>query len=207
MEGITIDGNNIIEVYDTVKGIRDYCIKNQRPYLIECMTFRMRGHEEASGTKYVPKELFEEWGKKDPVVNYENYLLANGILTEEMKEEVRGMTKDEIEEGLQIAFAEPPLIPETEKELRDVYAPVTKSEVGSRKSEAKREMRLVDAIAEGMKQAMEKHDNLILMGQDIAEYGGVFKVTDGLVKIFGKDRVRNTPLCESAILGAALGFQ
>jgi 2-oxoisovalerate dehydrogenase E1 component len=148
--------------------------------------------------------LFEEWGKKDPVVNYENYLLANGILTEEMKDDVRRETKDEIEEGLQIAFAEPPLIPDTEKELLDVYALHVPNIISP--SENSREMRLVDAIAEGMKQAMEKHDNLILMGQDIAEYGGVFKVTDGLVKIFGKDRVRNTPLCESAILGAALGL-
>lgn len=204
MEGISIDGNNIIEVYDTVKGIRDYCIKNQRPYLIECMTFRMRGHEEASGVKYVPKELIEEWGKKDPVTNYENYLLANGIISAEEVKEVKGKIKDEIEEGLKIAFAEPPLIPDTEKELRDVYAPYV-PEIISPSGNSK-EMRLVDAIAEGMRQAMEKHPNLILMGQDIAEYGGVFKVTDGLVKIFGKNRVRNTPLCESAILGAALGL-
>jgi 2-oxoisovalerate dehydrogenase E1 component len=204
MEGITIDGNNIIEVYDTIKGVRDYCIKNQRPYLVECMTFRMRGHEEASGVKYVPKELFEEWGKKDPVVNFENYIVANGILSDEEKNEIRGRIKDEIEEGLQIAFAEPPLIPDTEKELIDVCAP--HSPVIISPSGNSREMRLVDAIAEGMKQAMEKYDNLILMGQDIAEYGGVFKVTDGLVKHFGKERVRNTPLCESAILGAALGL-
>ena len=207
MEGITIDGNNIIEVYDTIKGIREYCIKNQRPYVVECMTFRMRGHEEASGVKYVPKELFEEWGKKDPVTNYETYLLSNGIISEELKSEVRNEIKNEIEEGLQIAFAEPSLVPNTEREIAEVYAPFKTSDILHLTSNiSQRELRLVDAIAEGMKQAMEKHDNLILMGQDIAEYGGVFKVTEGLVQQFGKDRVRNTPLCESAILGAALGL-
>ncbi|MCY7409328.1 MAG: dehydrogenase E1 component subunit alpha/beta [Chitinophagales bacterium] len=206
MEGITVDGNNIIEMYDTIKGVRDYCLKNQRPYLVECMTFRMRGHEEASGTKYVPKELIEEWGKKDPVTNYENYLVANKIISSVEIEDIRKKIKEDIEADLQIAFSEPPLIPNTEKEMADVYAPVIKSEVGSRKSEVKKEMRLVDAIAEAMRQAMEKHDNLILMGQDIAEYGGVFKITDGLLKQFGKERVRNTPLCESAIVGAALGL-
>ncbi|MBS1658641.1 MAG: dehydrogenase E1 component subunit alpha/beta [Bacteroidetes bacterium] len=207
MEGITIDGNNIIEVYDTIKGVRDYCIKNQRPYLVECLTFRMRGHEEASGTKYVPKELFEIWNKKDPVLNFENYLLANGIISEDYKNEVRTEIKNEIEESLAIAFAEPPLIPDSQTELRDVYAQATTPfQSHPVINSSQRELRLVDAIAEGMKQAMEKHENLVLMGQDIAEYGGVFKVTEGLIQQFGKERVRNTPLCESAIVGASLGL-
>ncbi len=207
MEGITIDGNNIIEVYDTIKGVRDYCIKNQRPYLVECLTFRMRGHEEASGTKYVPKELFEIWNKKDPVLNFENYLLANGIISEDYKNEVRTEIKNEIEESLAIAFAEPPLIPDSQTELRDVYAKATTPfQSHPVFNSSQRELRLVDAIAEGMKQAMEKHENLVLMGQDIAEYGGVFKVTEGLIQQFGKERVRNTPLCESAIVGASLGL-
>lgn len=207
MEGITIDGNNIIEVFDTIKGVRDYCIKNQRPYLVECLTFRMRGHEEASGTKYVPKELFEIWSKKDPVLNFENYLLANGIISEDYKNEVRTEIKNEIEESLAIAFAEPPLIPDSQTELRDVYAQATTPfQSHPVINSSQRELRLVDAIAEGMKQAMEKHENLVLMGQDIAEYGGVFKVTEGLIQQFGKERVRNTPLCESAIVGASLGL-
>ncbi|MBX7109414.1 MAG: dehydrogenase E1 component subunit alpha/beta [Chitinophagales bacterium] len=204
MEGITIDGNNILEVYDTIKGVREYCITNQRPYLVECMTFRMRGHEEASGVKYVPKELIESWSKKDPVINYENYLLANGIISEGLKEEVRSAVKFEIEDGLQIAFAEGEITPDTEKELQDVYAPHVP--VITAPGTAASEKRLIDAIAQGMKQAMEKHPDLVLMGQDIADYGGVFKITEGLLSIFGSDRVRNTPLCESAIVGAALGL-
>ncbi|MBA3649252.1 MAG: dehydrogenase [Chitinophagales bacterium] len=204
MEGITIDGNNIIEVYETIKGIRDYCIENQRPYLVECMTFRMRGHEEASGIKYVPKEMITEWGLKDPVISYENFLLENNILQEDIKNEFRNTLKTEIDEGLKTAFEEPSLIANTETEIHDIYAPY--SPVVTVSAGSSKELRLVDAIAEGMKQAMEHHPNLILMGQDIAEYGGVFKVTDGLVNIFGKERVRNTPLCESAILGAALGL-
>src|SRR5262249_35648548 len=139
---------------------------------------------------------FEEWGKKDPVVNFENYLLGNGILSDDQKAEIRSAIKTEIEEGLQIAFAEPALIPNTEKEIEDVYAPTIIHHSPFTIHHSPRELRLVDAIAEGMRQAMEKHDNLILMGQDIAEYGGVFKVTDGLVQKFGRERVRNTPLCE-----------
>lgn len=204
MEGITIDGNNILEVYDTIKGVRDYCIKNQRPYLVECMTFRMRGHEEASGVKYVPKELIESWAKKDPVVNYENYLVANHIIDESLKAEVRDAVKLEMEEGLQVAFAEPQLMPDTAAELADVYAPYTPEIIAPKGGST--EKRLIDAIADGMRQAMEKHPELMLMGQDIAGYGGVFKITEGLLESFGKERVRNTPLCESAIIGAALGL-
>lgn len=204
MEGIMIDGNNILEVYDTIKGVRDYCIKNQRPYLVECMTFRMRGHEEASGVKYVPKNLIESWSKKDPLNNYENYLLANSIIDQGLIEEVRNAVKLEIDEGLQVAFAEPEITVDTEKELLDVYAPY--EPIITAPAAASSEKRLVDAIAQAMKQAMEKHPNLVLMGQDIADYGGVFKITEGLLPVFGRDRVRNTPLCESAILGAALGL-
>jgi 2-oxoisovalerate dehydrogenase E1 component len=169
------------------------------------MTFRMRGHEEASGVKYVPKEYFEEWGKKDPVKNYEQYLLEEGILTEQMQNEVRGAIDEEIERGLKIAFSEPPVKPDTAKELADVYQPHQQIVVQPSDSK-KSEKRLVDAVSDGLRLAMRKHPNLILMGQDIAEYGGVFKVTENFVQEFGKERVRNTPLCESAILGAGLGL-
>ncbi|HEX4373374.1 MAG TPA: transketolase C-terminal domain-containing protein, partial [Puia sp.] len=198
----------------TIKGVRDYCINNQKPYLIECMTFRMRGHEEASGTKYIPKELFEEWNKKDPVLNYENYLIAEKVLDEISVAHIREEIKNEIEKELKIGFAEEIIIPNTEEELKDVYA--EKSEVRSQKLEvgqlstANRQLstpiRFVDAIKEALHQSMQQHDNLILMGQDIAEYGGAFKITEGFVNEFGKERVRNTPLCESAIVGTALGL-
>lgn len=204
MKSAAIDGNNILEVYNTVKEARDYCIKEQKPFLLECMTFRMRGHEEASGTKYVPKNLFEEWSQKDPVNNYERWLLEQGILTEEKVAATKSEIKTYIEESIAGVFDEPEVMPNTEEEIKDVYSP-GRFEIINPTSPG-RDMRLVDAVAEAMKQAMEKHDNLILMGQDIAEYGGVFKITDGLVEKFGKARVRNTPLCESAILGAALGL-
>lgn len=204
MEGVTIDGNNILEVYDTIKGVREYCIKNQRPYLVECMTFRMRGHEEASGVKYVPKELIESWRKKDPLVNYEAYLLANNIIDEELKTTTHQSIKQEMESALEVAFAEPQAVPDAATELQDVYAP--HEPVITLPSSSATEKRLIDAIADGLRQAMEKHPELILMGQDIAGYGGVFKITEGLLNLYGKDRVRNTPLCESAILGAALGL-
>lgn len=212
MEGIQIDGNNILEVYDTIKNLKESLQKNPRPILLECLTFRMRGHEEASGTKYVPKHLFEEWGKKDPMVNYENYLLENNLLNEKLIEEIRAEFRNEIDKGLEIAFATPEVIPDTEKELKDIYAPnntdsfasLGMTDGGVNKKKTKK--RLVDAISDGLKLSMKKFDNLIIMGQDVADYGGVFKITEGFVNEFGKERVRNTPLCESAILGAGMGL-
>ena len=214
MEGVQIDGNNILSVYDTIKGVREYCIKNQKPYLVECNTFRMRGHEEASGTKYVPKELFEEWAKKDPVANYEMYLLQENVLDANSVNHLREGIKNGIEKELKNGIAEEIIVPDTEEELKDVYAEKSGagsrgSEVGHRTSDIGRqtnEKRFVDAIKEGLYQSMQQHANLILMGQDIAEYGGAFKITEGFLDEFGKERVRNTPLCESAIIGTALGL-
>jgi len=218
MEGIRIDGNNILEVYDTIHGVRDYCIKNQKPYLVECMTFRMRGHEEASGTKYVPSALFEEWSAKDPLKNYEEYLLLQNVLQQNEVKQIKEGFKEYIEGELKIAFDAPPIVPDTLEELNDVYSPnakvgaqqsqnqqIKKAEI-SEVSSPTRNLRFVDAIKEGLQQSMRQHSKLVLMGQDIAEYGGAFKVTEGFVNEFGKERVRNTPLCESAIVGAALGL-
>lgn len=213
MESIQIDGNNILSVYDTVKGVRDYCLRNSKPYLIECMTFRMRGHEESSGTKYVPKHLFEEWALKDPLVNYEQYLLRQDVLSRNAMNQIKEDIKQHIEQELALGFAAPPLVPDTQEELEDVYAPVTLQNkivvldhnTAQLRGDLK-ETRFVDAISEGLDQSMEHLPNLVLMGQDIAEYGGAFKVTEGLAAKYGKQRVRNTPLCESAIVGAALGL-
>ncbi|PBQ30702.1 dehydrogenase [Sphingobacteriaceae bacterium] len=205
IEGISIDGNNVLKVYETIKNLSESIRNDPRPVLLECVTFRMRGHEEASGTKYVPKELFDIWGRKDPVATFEKFLIAEGVLTEEGVETKRGEIKKEIEEGLEIAFAEQNPVPDTEKEINELFKPYT-TEDTSNSPGTKTNMRLIDAISNGMKQAMQKHKNLVLMGQDIADYGGVFKITEGFVEAFGKERVRNTPLCESAILGAGFGL-
>ncbi|MCX6319165.1 MAG: dehydrogenase E1 component subunit alpha/beta [Bacteroidetes bacterium] len=217
MEGVQIDGNNLLSVYDTIKGVRDYCIKNQKPYLIECLTFRMRGHEEASGTKYVPQDLFKLWEQKDPIKNFEQYLLDQQVLDAGMIEEIRNEYKEKIESELAIGFQTQPIQPDTEEELEDVYAPksvaagqnvqvIDNAAHTAETTVPAAELRMIDAIKEGLKQSMEAHPNLVLMGQDIAEYGGAFKITEGFVQEFGKQRVRNTPLCESAIVGAALGL-
>jgi 2-oxoisovalerate dehydrogenase E1 component len=205
IEGVRIDGNNILEVYDKVKMLSEKIAQKNRPFILECVTFRMRGHEEASGTKYVPQELFDTWAKKDPVVNYENYLKEEGIIKQEEIDKMRAEIKHEIEKGLELAAAEESVKADTERELGDVYTPYTYKETAP-KSKEKKSKRFVDAVSDGLKLAMKKHDNLILMGQDIAEYGGVFKVTEDFVNEFGRDRVRNTPLCESAIVGAAFGL-
>ena len=208
MESVQIDGNNILDVYDTIRGVRAYCIREQKPYLVECMTFRMRGHEEASGTKYIPAELFEAWSKKDPVLNYENWLIEIGILNEEKIKEIRSEFRMTIESA--VTIKEKPVVADTEKELRDMYAAIPEYDISSEPSQNELESaptkRFMDGVRDGLWQSMEKHDNLILMGQDIAGYGGVFKITEGFLEKFGGERVRNTPLCESAIVGAALGL-
>ncbi|MEO7316740.1 MAG: dehydrogenase E1 component subunit alpha/beta [Ginsengibacter sp.] len=216
MEGIKIDGNNILTVYETIKGVREYCIENQKPYLIECMTFRMRGHEEASGVKYVPKELFEEWIEKDPIKNYERFLSEEEIFSNEEFADIKKEFKEQIENAIRNSplgesFQKSPALSAaeiTKREMNDVYARLTFTGSGEDVEAVEREpeIRFLDAIKEGLNQSMQKHSNLILMGQDIAEYGGAFKITEGLVEKFGKERVRNTPLCESAIVGASLGL-
>lgn len=212
IEGVQIEGNNILTVLDTVKGVREYCIKHQKPYLIECLTFRMRGHEEASGTKYVPQYLFEKWQEKDPVSTYEEFLKEKNIISSEHVEIIKEDIRNYIEEELKEAFNEELFIPDSQEELKDVYAPVNSRVITEDSitetaiATAPRELRFMDAVKEGLYQSMKEHQELVLMGQDIAEYGGAFKITEGFVTEFGKERVRNTPLCESAIVGAALGL-
>ena len=205
MEAYQVDGNNIIEVYNKTNELAESMRKAPRPILLECMTFRMRGHEEASGTKYVPQELFDEWGKKDPIINYEAFLMAEGILTETLKEQIHDELKHGMDDDLAEVFAEPEIVANIEEEIADVFAPYTQ-EIITPASSAKSTKRLVDAISDGLKQSMERHPNTVLMGQDVAEYGGVFKISDQFYKQFGKERIRNTPITESSILGAGYGL-
>ncbi|MFI5451903.1 thiamine pyrophosphate-dependent enzyme [Pedobacter sp. UC225_61] len=204
IEGIQIDGNNILEVYDELSEIAASIRQNPRPVLIECLTFRMRGHEEASGTKYVPQHLFDEWTKKDPVKNFEDYLVTQNILNEELIATIKISFKSEIEHEVEAAFNEQEPLANPTTELDDMYAPYVQKVINS--SVVQTEKRYLDAISDGLKEGMQRYDNLVIMGQDIAEYGGAFKITDGFVNQFGKARVRNTPICESAIVGAGLGL-
>jgi 2-oxoisovalerate dehydrogenase E1 component len=204
IEGYTIDGNNILEVYSTIDKLATEIRKKPRPVIVECLTFRMRGHEEASGVAYVPEELIQTWAEKDPVQNYQDFLLKKKIIKEEEIEQFRATFKKQIEQELQIAFDSEDIEVSEQNEIRDVYAPNFVPIIPP--TGDSRELRYIDAISEGLVQAMQKFPNLVLMGQDIAEYGGAFKITKGFVDKFGKARVRNTPLCESAIVGTGLGL-
>lgn len=204
MEAHQIDGNNIEDVYIKVSELAVSMRDNPRPVLMEFITFRMRGHEEASGTKYVPQELMDFWALKDPVNNYEKHLLENDVISTSEIEQFKAEIKKEIDDNLEIAFAEAPIASAESDELNDVYKEFVYQEV-KHNSEAKN-IRLIDAVSEGLRQSMERHNNLVIMGQDVAEYGGVFKITEGFVEAFGKARVRNTPICESAIVSAGMGL-
>ena len=205
MDAYRIDGNNILEVHSTISKLAEEIKENPKPILLECLTFRMRGHEEASGTKYVPKELMDLWAAKDPVKNFEAFLLDEGVINQAFIDAYKLEIKAEIEDGLNLADAEEVVVADTQRELADLYAPFDFTEEAPA-TEAVKNIRMVDAISQGLRQAMERHDNSVIMGQDIAEYGGVFKITEGFVEQFGKDRVRNTPICESSIVSAALGL-
>ena len=204
IEGVQLDGNNILEVYDKLSELAQDIRKNPRPVLVECLTFRMRGHEEASGTKYVPQELFDEWSKKDPLRNFEEYLLEQNVLTENLITEIRSAFKKQIDSEVEAAFTEQEPEANAQHELSDMYYPYEATSYPTLNSST--EKRYLDAITDGLREGMQRHPNLVLMGQDIAEYGGAFKITDGFVAEFGKARVRNTPICESAIVGAGLGL-
>jgi 2-oxoisovalerate dehydrogenase E1 component len=204
MESYILDGNNILEVYSKVKELVESMRKDPRPVLLEFKTFRMRGHEEASGTKYVPQDLMDEWAAKDPLENFTEFLKSNNILSEESEVTYKKEIVLEINENLALVNKEPMIDPDSSTELNDVFEPFIYQEIIP--SFSTEEIRLIDAISQGLKQSMERHDNLIIMGQDIAEYGGVFKITEGFVEAFGKDRIRNTPICESAIVSAAMGL-
>jgi len=203
MESHIINGNNILEVYNQVSNITEDMRKNPRPVLLEFKTFRMRGHEEASGTKYVPQELMDTWAKKDPLKNYETFLVSKNILTEQQITNTNKEIKAEINEHLQMAFNEESLSANLATELKDVFKPYQQEIITP--SNKKTNIRLIDAISDGLRDSMKRYDNLIIMGQDVAEYGGVFKITEGFTEQFGRERVRNTPICESAIVSAAYG--
>ena len=209
MESHIIDGNNILEVYKQVRSITEDMRKNPKPVLLEFKTFRMRGHEEASGTKYVPQELMDAWAVKDPLSNFEEFLINEGVLTNDEKEKYQDNIKNEINEHLEISYNEEHITPNLDIETGDVFAKHAPNTDFLNKNDHHadvKEMRLIDAISEGLKQSMQRYDDLVIMGQDVAEYGGVFKITEGFLDLFGKDRVRNTPICESAIVETAMGL-
>ena len=204
MESHILEGNNILEVYSQVDLICQSMRKNPRPVLLEFKTFRMRGHEEASGTKYVPQQLLDTWEEKDPIVNFENFLLEEKILSPHLIETFKNEIYAEIDYDLKKAFAENEIDVDETKELKDVYKDFDYQQINH--NSITKNIRLIDAVSQGLKQSMERHGNLVVMGQDIADYGGVFKITEGFVEAFGKDRVRNTPICESAVVSAAMGL-
>ncbi len=204
IESHSIDGNNILEVYHIVNQLAESVRRNPRPVLIEFKTFRMRGHEEASGTKYVPEEVMKHWETKDPIDNFKTYLINQGIISEDVDQQKRTVLKSEIESHWNTANEEPLVDVDLQQELEDVYKSFDVEE--KTPNTTIKELRLIDAISDGLNESMKKYDNLIIMGQDIAEYGGVFKITEGFVDVFGKERIRNTPICESAIVSAGYGL-
>jgi len=204
IEAMSIDGNNVLEVFHTFAHIAEKVRKNPQPILVECRTFRMRGHEEASGTKYISQALFDEWATKDPILNYEAFLLKEGIISAADNAALHQQIKEEIAAAVQEVMDEEDIVPDIETELADVYA--SHNAVFTMPESNSSELRYIDAISDALRQALRRHSNLLLMGQDIAEYGGAFKVTEGFLAEFGKEKIRNTPLCESAIIGAAMGL-
>ena len=205
IESHIIDGNNIIDVYSCVKSVVENMRKDSKPVLIEFKTFRIKGHEEASGQAYIDESIIEKWAKKDPISHFELFLLKSKYLSKKEIDAINASTSKEIDQNWSSANSYKEVDFNIENELGDVYKEHNEGK-SEPKDESLREVRLVDSIKDGIYESMEQHDNLVIMGQDIAEYGGVFKVTDGLFDKYGKNRVLNTPLCESVILSSAYGL-
>ena len=204
--GTIVDGNDLLAVHSAVAIAADRARRGAGPTLLEFKTFRMRGHEEASGTAYVPKELQAEWAKKDPVARFEAHLVDLGVLTTQAAEAIRSEQKARIDAQVDDVLAAPDPNSTAEDELRDVYV-VSRTSLSEPSADATGpELRYVDAIRDGLRTALAADRRVILLGQDIAEYGGVFKATEGLAAEFGRERVRNTPIIESGAIGAALGL-
>lgn len=204
IEAYSVDGNNILEVYSKFKEITEKIRHNSKPIILEALTFRIRGHEESSGTKYIPKDIMEYWEKKDPVQNYELFLLENKIIDIKDINNIKNNFKEYINNEIDLVFEESEISSNPEFEEKSVYRSFSFQKTKAK--DKSKNLRLVDAISDALDLAMQKFPNLILMGQDIGEYGGVFKITQGFLEKYGSKRVRNTPLCESAILGCSLGL-
>ncbi len=205
VKSYVIDGNNIIDVYSCVKSVVENMRKDSKPVLIEFKTFRMKGHEEASGQAYIDNSVIEEWSKKDPISHFENFLLNSKYLSKKEIDTIKVSTSREIDKNWSSANSFKEVDFNIDNELGDVYKKYNVDKLDP-KDDSVNEVRLVDSIKDGIYESMEQHENLVIMGQDIAEYGGVFKVTDGLFDKYGKSRVLNTPLCESVILSSAYGL-
>lgn len=206
MAGELVDGNDLLAVREATLRAADRARSGQGPTLLEFRTFRMRGHEEASGTSYVPKELFDEWGKRDPILLFEKLLRDQDILTDEIRGAVRSECRRMIDMLVDEAYATPDPSTTPERELEDVFAPSLLVPAPPPSHVQAPEIRYIDAIRDAMAAAMRRDRRIVLLGQDIAEYGGVFKATQGFVEEFGKERVRNTPIIESGAVGCAMGL-
>ena len=203
MASVVVDGNNVLAVMEAVRNARKRALKGDGPTLLEMKTFRMRGHEEASGTKYVPKELQEKWATLDPI---ERFLpIAVEKLGAKRCQSIREELISQIDELAEWALTQPEVTSSAEKEHADLFAVSAAVETNGAAAQSS-EKRFIDAISDGLRSWMRDEPESVVMGQDIAEYGGVFKVTEGFLEEFGADRVRNTPIIESAAVGAAMGL-
>lgn len=206
IKSFSLDGNDFELLLNKLKEIKSYVIQEQKPVLIEFKTFRVRGHEEASGTAYIPQDLIDKWKKKDPLERLRKTLIKSKIQTKAQLEKLESESHTFVKEKWYNALKNNEVRKFTNDEEKDVFdAEISiSSDLSSEHNE--QEIRFVDAISKALLHALRKDDRLVIMGQDIAEYGGVFKITDGFIDEFGAGRIRNTPLCESSIIEASYGL-
>ncbi len=205
IESHVIDGNDLSLIFSKISQISKQIRNTSKPVLIEFKTFRVRGHEEASGTKYVPEDLLKKWKDRDPVEAYISKLFDLSYISEKELVSIKEIITQDIEESIDAADQIDSISSIDWEEQDEVFQPY-EQEYENSENAPKEEMRFVDAIQLGLRQSMEQHEDLVIMGQDVAEYGGVFKITDGFLEKFGKSRVRNTPICESGVIEVAYGL-
>ena len=207
--GISVDGNDAEAMFEATRQARERALAGEGPTLLEAVTMRMHGHAAHDDMKYVPKEQVEEWRKKDPIERQEARLRALGVDLDPMRAEVRDDDRRRHAGGARDADARPgrppPTASSTTATTSCCSATATRRGAASRRAPDMATMTYLQAISDGMREEMRADDRVFVMGEDIGVFGGAFKVTDGFIEEFGADRVMDTPLAESGIIGTAIG--
>ncbi len=221
MPGQTVDGMDVLAVYEVVKEAVERARRGEGPTLIEAITYRYKGHSKSDKQVYRTKEEVQSWMKRDPIPRYRTWLIEHGYLKEEEAQALEARAQATIDQA--IAYAEESPEPDVSHLLQDVYADEpevlaqpervlpawVRTTFGERTPisppEGTRELSYAEALREAMRQAMQRDARVFLMGEDIGVYGGAFGVTLGLIDEFGPDRVRDTPISENTIVGASAG--
>lgn len=202
--GERVDGNDVLAVYDAACSAVQRARRGDGPTLIEAVTMRMEGHSTTDPAQYVPDEMYAAWEEEDPIARFRQFLVDQEVLDEERDANIEQKLRDEIEEAVEYAEASDVLPAEAAAEgVFAVNETVSKSVPADALHNAA-ELSYRGAIRDALRVALASDERVFLLGEDI-EYGGVYGVTKDILDDFGPHRIVDTPIAETAIVGAATG--